>query len=60
MHTTTDEQQGARGDPIKVLALIIALALLATPLAAAAPPPSTVHRIGILWNSSPSFTHHLL
>ena len=45
---------------MKVLALIIALALLVTPLAAAAPPPSTVHRIGFLWNSSPSLTHHLL
>jgi putative ABC transport system substrate-binding protein len=39
---------------------ILALVFLWTPFAAAAPPPSTVHRIGFLWNSSPSFTHHLL
>jgi putative ABC transport system substrate-binding protein len=45
---------------MKVLALSIAVALLVAPLAAAAPPPGTVHRIGFLWNSSPSFTHHLL
>ena len=45
---------------MKVLAFIIALALLVTPLAAAAPPLTTVHRIGFLWNSSPSFTHYLL
>ena len=45
---------------MKVLALIIALALLVTPLTVAAPPLSTVHRIGFLWNASPSFTHHLL
>ena len=45
---------------MKVLALIIALALLVTPLTAAAPPPGTVHRIGFLWNASPALTHHLL
>ena len=47
---------------MKALACIAALALvyLWMPLAAAAPPPSTVHRIGFLWNSSPSFTHHFL
>jgi putative ABC transport system substrate-binding protein len=45
---------------MKVLALSIALALLVTPLTAAAPPSSTVHRIGFLWNASPALTHHLL
>ena len=47
---------------MKALALITALALvfLWLPLATAAPPPTTVHRIGFLWNSSPSFTHHFL
>ena len=60
MHTTTNGQQGERGDPMKVLAFIVALALLVTPLAAAAPSLTTVHRIGFLWNSSPSFTHYLL
>ena len=47
---------------MKALARIAALALvyLWMPLAAAAPPPTTVHRIGFLWNSSPSFTHHFL
>jgi putative tryptophan/tyrosine transport system substrate-binding protein len=60
MHTTTNEQQGERGEPMKVLALIIALALLVTPLTAAAPPPGTVHRIGFLWNASPALTRHLL
>ena len=45
---------------MKVLALIIALALLVTPLTVAAPPPGTVHRIGFLWNASPALTHHLL
>ena len=29
-------------------------------LAIAAPPPTTVHRIGFLWNSSPSPTDHFL
>jgi putative ABC transport system substrate-binding protein len=42
------------------LRLLLALALLVTPLAAAAPPPTTVHRIGCFWNSSPSFTHDFL
>src|SRR5262245_6235513 len=62
MHTTTEGQQGERGDPMKARVLIAAFALvfLWTPFAAAAPPPSTVHRIGFLWNSSPSFTHHFL
>ena len=45
---------------MQALAFIAALVFLVTPLAAAAPPRSTVHRIGFLWNSSPSFTHHLL
>jgi putative ABC transport system substrate-binding protein len=45
---------------MKVFAFIIALALLVMPLTAAAPPPSTVHRIGFLWNASPALTHHLL
>ena len=45
---------------MKALALIAALALLVTPLAAVAQRPSTVHRIGLLWNSSPAFTHHFL
>jgi putative ABC transport system substrate-binding protein len=47
---------------LQALTLIAALALifLWTPLAAAAPPPTTVHRIGFLWNSSPSFTHQFL
>ena len=47
---------------MKALARIAVLALVCLwmPLAAAAPPLTTVHRIGFLWNSSPSFTHHLL
>ena len=45
---------------MQVLARIIALALLVTPLTAAALPPGTIHRIGFLWNSSPAFTHQLL
>jgi putative ABC transport system substrate-binding protein len=45
---------------MKALARIAALALLVTPLAAAALLPTTVHRIGFLWNSSPSLTHHFL
>ena len=60
MHTTTNEQQGERGEPMKVLALITPSALLVTPLTVAAPPPGTVHRIGFLWNASPVLTHHLL
>ena len=47
---------------MKALALIAALAIVSLwlPLAIAAPPPTTVHRIGFLWNSSPSFTDHFL
>jgi putative ABC transport system substrate-binding protein len=47
---------------MKALALIAALAFVSLwlPLAIAAPPPTTVHRIGFLWNSSPSFTDHFL
>ena len=39
---------------------MLTLSLLAAPLAAEAPSPRKVHRIGFLWNSSPSLTHHLL
>jgi putative ABC transport system substrate-binding protein len=45
---------------MKALIHIAILVLLVMPCAAAAPPPSTVHRIGFLWNASPSFTRHLL
>jgi putative ABC transport system substrate-binding protein len=45
---------------LKVLAFILALVLLVTPLTVAAPPFSTVHRIGFLWNASPVLTRHLL
>ena len=38
----------------------LTLSLLAAPLAAEAQSPRKVHRIGFLWNSSPSLTHHLL
>ena len=46
---------------MKARALIAALALVClwTPFTAAAP-SITVYRIGFLWNSSPSFTHHFL
>ena len=40
--------------------IILALGLLWVPLAAEAQRPSTVHRIGCLWNASPSLTQHLL
>src|SRR5215475_14378943 len=47
---------------MKARALIAALALVClwTPFAAAAPPSTTVYRIGFLWNTSPSFTHYFL
>jgi putative ABC transport system substrate-binding protein len=47
---------------MKALALmaVLALVFLWMPLAAEAQRPTTVHRIGFLWNSSPSFTHHFL
>jgi putative tryptophan/tyrosine transport system substrate-binding protein len=47
---------------MKALALmaVLALVFLWVPLAAEAQRPTTVHRIGFLWNSSPSFTHHFL
>src|SRR5262245_1467852 len=38
----------------------LTLSLLVAPLAAEAQSPRKVHRIGFLWNSSPSLTHHLL
>ena len=38
----------------------LTLSLLAAPLTAEAQSPRKVHRIGLLWNSSPSLTHHLL
>jgi putative tryptophan/tyrosine transport system substrate-binding protein len=38
----------------------LTLSLLATPLTAEAQSPREVHRIGLLWNSSPSLTHHHL
>ena len=38
----------------------LTLSLLAVPLTAEAQSPRKVHRIGFLWNSSPSLTHHLL
>jgi ABC-type uncharacterized transport system substrate-binding protein len=73
MHTTTDGQQRPSGSRraatsrrlsplLKALVLIAALALifLWTPLAAEAQRPTTVHRIGFLWNSSPSFTDQFL
>src|SRR5262245_57419753 len=68
MHMTTDgphrpsrsrRAATCHGLP-SLLRLLLALALLVSPLAAEAQPPSTVHRIGFLWNSSPSFTHHFL
>ena len=40
--------------------VILTLSLLAAPLAAEAQSPRKVHRIGFLWNSSPSLTPHLL
>jgi putative ABC transport system substrate-binding protein len=40
--------------------LIFALGLLLAPFAAEAQSPSKAHRIGFLWNASPSLTHHLL
>ena len=40
--------------------VMLTLSLLATPLAAEAPSPRKAHRIGFLWNSSPSLTSHLL
>ena len=40
--------------------VMLTLSLLAAPLAAKAQSPRKVHRIGLLWNSSPSLTHHLL
>ena len=40
--------------------VMLTLSLLAAPLAAEAPSPRKVHRIGFLWNSSPSLTRHLL
>jgi ABC-type uncharacterized transport system substrate-binding protein len=40
--------------------VMLTLSLLAAPLAAEAPSPHKVHRIGFLWNSSPSLTRHLL
>jgi putative ABC transport system substrate-binding protein len=43
-----------------VLLATLVLGLGVAPLTAAAPPPNTVHRIGCLWNASPSLTHHLL
>jgi putative ABC transport system substrate-binding protein len=47
---------------LRSIALLTAFAIsmLTAPLAAEAPRPTTVHRIGFLWNASPSFTHHLL
>jgi putative ABC transport system substrate-binding protein len=42
------------------LLVTLALSLLVLSRAAAAPRPTTVHRIGFLWNASPSFTHALL
>jgi putative ABC transport system substrate-binding protein len=47
---------------MKALALmaVLALVFLWMPLAAEAQRPTTIHRIGFLWNSSPSFTHHFL
>ena len=51
-----------RSDAMKatVLLAILVLGLCVAPLAAAAQPANTVHRIGFLWNASPSLTHHLL
>jgi putative tryptophan/tyrosine transport system substrate-binding protein len=40
--------------------VILTLSPLAAPLAAEAQSPRKVHRIGFLWNSSPSLTPHLL
>src|SRR5262245_53275658 len=66
MHTTTDGRHRPSGSRRAAtshrlpLRLLLALALLVSPLAAGAQPPSTVHRIGFLWNSSPSLTHHFL
>jgi putative ABC transport system substrate-binding protein len=40
--------------------MTLTLSLLATPLTAEAQSPREVHRIGLLWNSSPSLTHHHL
>ena len=42
------------------LLVMLALSLLVLSRAAAAPRPTTVHRIGFLWNASPSFTNALL
>jgi putative tryptophan/tyrosine transport system substrate-binding protein len=62
MHTTTEGQQGERGDLMKTLVLIAALVFvsLGLPLAAEAQRPTTVHRIGFLSYASPSLTHHFL
>jgi ABC-type uncharacterized transport system substrate-binding protein len=40
--------------------VMLTLTLLAAPLTAEAQAPRKVHRIGFLWNSSPSLTPHLL
>jgi putative ABC transport system substrate-binding protein len=40
--------------------VMLTLSLFAAPLAAEAQSPRKVHRIGFLWNSSPSLTPHLL
>src|SRR5215475_14615790 len=40
--------------------VMLSLSLLAAPLTAEAQSPHKVHRIGFLWNSSPSLTHHVL
>jgi len=40
--------------------VLLTLSLLVAPLAAEAPSPRPVHRIGVLWNASPSVTRPLL
>jgi len=40
--------------------VMLTLSLLVASLTAEAQSPREVHRIGLLWNSSPSLTHHLL
>src|SRR5438093_13732745 len=42
------------------LLAILGLSLLLAPLPAATQPASKIHRIGFLWNASPSLTYHLL
>src|SRR5439155_8803354 len=60
--TWRDMIPSGRSDAMKATVLLatLVLGICVASLAAAAPPPNTVHRIGFLWNASPSLTHHLL